>query len=201
MSVHAALAVSSDIIDNAFFDVHDELNQRPTVPQQLNPLVAWFSSIVSSLLIACEGLLRQVLGRLDALELAAQQAPQPTAPPQPAPSAAAASVPPGMRLRRCTLCHARGHTQPDCRTANPSEMRKRVQRNATIAKQSRAFSAQALAAAAPLPTPFPLSTTSLAPAAPMAYAALAADATELRRRSAQSRRDKRASAARRSSTS
>ena len=41
------------------------------------------------------------------------------------------------RRPRCKLCHARGHSDSECRTANPSAMRKRVAANSNLARRAR----------------------------------------------------------------
>ena len=104
------------------------------------------------------------------------------------------------RLKRCTKCHARGHDISDCRTANPSAMRKRVATNSRLAKQARANSVIAMPTIPPQAPP--LTSLPLPPASSFSqlqYANLVADATELRRRSAQSARDRRSNRRRTSS--
>ena len=78
----------------------------------------------------------------------------------------------------------------ECKTSNPGAMRKRVARNSRIAKEVRASSTTSpIQAPAPPPFYYHHPTPHVAPV-PMNYAALAADATELRRRATQSARDK-----------
>ena len=95
--------------------------------------------------------------------------------------------------KRCNRCHARGHTVDDCKTTNPSAMRRRVARNNQIAKEARRVLAQPPPSVPPplpwLPYHYPPPHLSAAPTHQMAW--LATDAAELRRRSAQSARDKR----------
>ncbi|KAF8059282.1 hypothetical protein FPV67DRAFT_1454462 [Lyophyllum atratum] len=107
--------------------------------------------------------------------------PQPQ-PPQPSTERAAPAATQGTRPPRCTQCHARGHTVVDCRTANPFAMHQRLARNSRIAWEARfvwytpatiPFTPAPAYAYQPPPAP-------VAPV-PMAYAVLAADATELRR--------------------
>jgi len=94
--------------------------------------------------------------------------------------------------KRCNRCHARSHTD-DCKTTNPSAMRKRVARNNRIAKEVRRLPAQPPPSVHPpfpwLPHHYPPPYPSTAPTYHMA--SLATDAAELRRRSTQSARDKR----------
>ena len=95
--------------------------------------------------------------------------------------------------KRCNRCHARGHTVEDCKTTNPSAMRKRVARNNRIAKEARRAPAQPPPSVPPpypwLPHHYPSPYPSTTPTYHMA--SLATDAAELRRRSTQSARDKR----------
>jgi hypothetical protein len=81
-------------------------------------------------------------------------------------------------------------------------MRKRVARNSRIAKEARAYRNMPTIPA-PAPPSYLHPATSSTPVAPlpMNYASLAADATELRRRAAQSARDKRLRRRAQSSTS
>jgi cytochrome c5 len=129
--------------------------------------------------------------RVDALEAASKPTPKPyfpTSTSAKAPSAAAATVatsshPPSSSYgKRCNRCHALGHLQSECKSTNPEVVRKRV------AKNRRAVVVTKLKPP-PLPptTHFAASATSLGDPYIMA---LAADATELRRRAAQSTRDK-----------
>jgi hypothetical protein len=95
---------------------------------------------------------------------------------------------------RCNRCHARGHTQPQCKSTNPDIVRKRV------AKNRRANTATT----APLRFPTPLAPpihaySALAPPLEPYHLALAADAAELRRRADQSSRDKKRARANRAS--
>src|SRR5258705_77577 len=95
--------------------------------------------------------------------------------------------------KRCNRCHARGHTVDDCKTTNPSAMRKRVARNNRIAKEARRSPTMPTPSVPPpfpwLPHHYPPPYPSAAPTYQMA--SLASDAAELRRRSVQSARDKR----------
>lgn len=93
-------------------------------------------------------------------------------------------------MSRCKTCHAQGHDKLKCRSTNPAATRKRVALNQRRKKEARC----------PPPVSYPLAapTSSFATFAPpltapdpRAFAALAADAQELRRRQQQSNRDKR----------
>jgi len=127
--------------------------------------------------------LADILERVTALENAA-----------PAVAAVAASAPtqqnprtPSTRIR-CQRCHALGHDTNECRTKDPAMTKKRVMKNTRAKKQAQQ--------AATLPYPlahFPHQLPSYPPPTTdlhAGYAALLADATEMRRCAAQSRRDK-----------
>lgn len=105
------------------------------------------------------------------------------------------------RPKRCQKCHARGHDAIECRTTNPSAMRRRVASNSRIAKETRANTAMPNIPA-PAPTFIPWQYPQSMPSSPypVNYANLVADATELRRRAAQSSRDRRLHRRRHSST-
>jgi hypothetical protein len=118
---------------------------------------------------------------------------------QSAPSTAATQGSSG-RLLKCSKCHARGHHADDCRSSNPAAVRRRVSQNKKLRGGQR-FDATAL-------TPSNLSLLpSLPSAAPTYYAppttyvpgpapTVVAEAAELRRRIAQSNRDRRRNRAR-----
>ena len=96
--------------------------------------------------------------------------------------------------KRCNRCHARSHKVDDCKTTNPSAMRKRVVRNNRIAKEARRMPGQPPPSVPPpapwlpyhYPPPYPSSSVPT-----LHMASLATDAAELRRRTAQSACDKR----------
>jgi len=96
---------------------------------------------------------------------------------------------PTRSRRRCAKCHAKGHDELECHTKDPAANRRRVAINQRKKKE----------VARPPTHPFPADPRfySYAPIAPPAvmppegYAALAADAHELRRRNNQSAQDKR----------
>jgi hypothetical protein len=120
------------------------------------------------------------------------------------PSTATQRLTRSARSKRCHKCHARGHDATECRTANPSAMRRRVASNTRIAKEARANVAIPFSSGqAPTPliwqSPFQPNLMSTAQY-PYNYVNLAADASELRRRTAQSARDRRLHRRRTSST-
>ena len=92
---------------------------------------------------------------------------------------------------RCGSCHVKGHSTDQCQTADPATMRKRVARNNRIAKERRRQVTQQVPFPILPPTPFPQAASSASTTNSMDYARLSADATEFRRRQAQSIKDKR----------
>ena len=96
--------------------------------------------------------------------------------------------------KRCQKCHARGHDATKCQTANPTAMRRRVASNSRIAKEARAQRSTLPTISASTPSFIPSQysyPTSTVIQPPVNFANLVADATELRRRTTQSMRDRR----------
>lgn len=185
-----------------FDAVNDMINNRPPVPNHLNAIVSWLISIITAIMRITEQIGHANHARITELEEVTDSHGtilDSTTPPSVANAATPATTMWNQRdtttsrrlPSRCNLCHARGHTSAECKTTNPGAMRKRVARNSRIAKEARTSTAMSHIPA-PAPPPFyyaqpPAPVASI----PMNYAALAADATELRRRAAQSTRDKR----------
>lgn len=114
----------------------------------------------------------------------------PEKPKQAAPKTQPHSVPP-TKTRRCTKCHARGHIDSDCTTADPAAMRRRVAANQRRKKDARR-NTHLIPASSSTAIPYHLMHPPFAAPQPQVnLAALAADASELRRRQTQSARDKR----------
>ena len=82
---------------------------------------------------------------------------------------------------KCSKCHAKGHASINCRSRNPAAVRKRIKANKKNNRTSRGYSSYPTSS---FPTPFPSHIAS------SAQSAFIADAGELRRRRAQSKRDK-----------
>ena len=184
-----------------FDAVHDMINNRPQIPKHLEVLVSWLINIISAIMTMIEQIGQANDTRLTELEEVTDS--HATTLEDHSTARAATAVPAttlgeqrdtttSRRLSsRCNSCHARGHASSECKTTNPSAMRKRVARNSRIAKEARASIATSrIPVQAPPPFYYHQPLPPVAPA-PMNYAALAADATELRRRAAQSARDKR----------
>jgi hypothetical protein len=89
---------------------------------------------------------------------------------------------------KCAKCHARGHSAEECKTANPTAVRHRVAQNAKTQAERRRMPPLLSALSAPTP-----STSYHYPVAniPTDQAYFMAEAAELRRRVAQSSRDRR----------
>jgi hypothetical protein len=185
-----------------FDAVHAMINNRPEVPKHLQTIVAWLINIISAIISMIEQIGQANDARLTELEEVTDS--HATTLDDAATTRAATAGAPATTIwqerdtttsrrlpSRCNLCHARGHTSTECKTTNPGAMRKRVARNSRIAREARTSTATSRIPV-PAPPPFyyhqPL--PHVAPT-PMNYAALTADATELRRRAAQSARDKR----------
>ena len=95
---------------------------------------------------------------------------------------------PLSKPRRCVKCHARGHIESDCRTADPAVMRQRVAANQWRKKDSQN---PPLIPALPPALPYHYMHNPITFLQPQVnFAALMADALELRRRQTQSAHDK-----------
>ena len=195
MSASSGALSQADIIEHSE-PVQALLNNPPRAQQpHLAALVEWIIKLGFVLVGMVANLAKHLTDQADEAFETARSASA-----QFATSAAAttAGTAPSQRdtapsSKRCNRCHASGHTVDNCRTTNPTAMRKRVARNNRIAKEARRAPAQPPPSVPPpspwlpyhYPPPYP-------PAAPTYHmASLATDAAELRRRSAQSARDKR----------
>jgi hypothetical protein len=183
-------------IDSAQESVTEVLEDPPQVPKPLETLLGWILTLAHAIIAMIDKLARHLGRRITNIELqlaipdrttSAKVPISTTSRVTPVPSTST----PANRSKRCTKCHARGHDISDCRTTNPTAMRKRVATNSRLAKQARSQrSMLTTSATIPPPVPFQQPYQFVAPP-PMAYANLVADSTELRRRAAQSTRDRR----------
>lgn len=184
-----------------FDAVHVMINNRPQIPNNLQAFVSWLIAIINAIIAMIEQIGQANDSRLTELEEVTDShatvlehhstASAATAAPATTQWAQRDTTTSRRLPSRCNLCHARGHASTDCKTTNPGAMRKRVARNNRIAKEARASAATSrIPVQAPPPFYYQPPPPHVVPA-PMNYAALAADATELRRRAAQSARDKR----------
>lgn len=189
VTADALLAANRELIQS-IRDDHIDLDEEP-----LSSVADYAYTSSVSVTSYVDHITRHLVGRIIALEalVFATNNPQPppassASTPQQTSTTQRSSLP---RTTRCAKCHARGHDTASCHTANPAAMRTRVARNTRIAGESRAYHA---APAIPLPAPpYPLYQLPPTPFLPAQanIASLSADATELRRRTAQSKRDKR----------
>ena len=172
------------------------LNNPPRAQQPgLVALVEWIVKLGFALVGMIANLAKQLSDQADEAFETARRASA-----QSVPSAAAATAGTATSQqrgtttspKRCNRCHAHGHTVDDCKTTNPTAMRKRVARNNRIAKEARRAPAQPPPSVPPpfpwLPHHYPPPYPSAAPTYHMA--SLATNAAELQQRSAQSARDK-----------
>jgi len=192
---------SHDFIDDALERVTDMVDEAPEF-KNIQKFLEWFASLITVLTVAINSIALNIHRRLTAVERSSSSIASSTATVTTTPTAPSVTATQGstqrdtaaaaQRQARCTQCHARGHTAALCRTSNPAAMRKRVARNSRIAKEARTYrNMSTIPAPAPPPYLQPATTSTPVATLPMNYASLAADATELRRRAAQSARDKR----------
>jgi len=168
------------------------------VPRVITILVNWVTLIVNALLAYVTNVMgtntdqiHNLQDRLDAIEQQDADNESSPAPTTPHPPVQPSCGP--VRASRCQRCHATGHDTTNCRTRDPVATKKRIANNQKIKK----------AANIPIPpSPYPgfvqPHSYFYQPPPPSSYpaiAALAVDAQELRRRKAQSTRDKRRKAA------
>jgi hypothetical protein len=172
-----------------------ELDVPPPVVPQLQSLLEWIRNLFALIMLYAHELgksvksdlhdIRYFLETIEPRVEALEQRPQPQ-------TAVIPPLQPTLPTRRskCKRCHAFGHDEENCRTKDPTVMKKRVAKNAKLKKQAIMSVAPPLApalypyTASPYPPPS-------APPADRSYFAYVADATEMRRRTAQSTRDKR----------
>jgi len=171
------------------------LNNPPKVQPHLTVLLNWIIQLGFALMGLIASLTKPIMDQQEEFAKSAQLASVRTIPTLlAAATAGTTNTQRGSTAspKRCNRCHARGHTVDDCKTTNPSAMRKRVAHNNRIAKEARRLPAQPPPSVPPpfpwLPHHYPLPYPSTAP---YHMASSTTDAAELRRRSTQSARDKR----------
>jgi len=182
------------LIEGAREQVDAMLEKDVKVPKtgHFSILLSFITELASTIVIMINIITHNLGRRLQALENSTML-PSTSIPTASQPSVVAASSQRATntsRSKRCVKCHARGHDVSECCTVNPSAMRKRVASNSQLVKQAKA-SRLAPSISAPAPSFFPPQYYP-APVAPppMHFANLVADATELRRRAAQSAQDR-----------
>jgi hypothetical protein len=171
-----------DAIDNTFSLIELDFDNKPQILQSQHQLTTWITIILHSVTTSVKEYLSCLSDCIDRFEQAPQtvSTPSVTLPTSaPMPTAVLASTP-RARTSHCSLCHAHSHLHTDCHTTNPSAMQKRVVRNSHIAKEAHTYTAAQPPIDAYPPYPFAAAPSPVHTApAPMAYAALAADTTEL----------------------
>jgi hypothetical protein len=191
---------------------NERRNQIPQVPQSQNLLLGFITALFDALYLMVISIATNLSRRISAVETSVE-AMQEDDEEETVEASAASAAPPtttttprttrSARPKRCQKCHARGHDVIECRTADPAAMRRRVASNSRLAKQARADRSTMPSTSTPAPSyiPYqpPLSSYPVVPP-PVNFANLVADATELRRRAAQSTRDRRINRRRQSST-
>ena len=181
-------------VADAITNVRDQLDETPEHPVQVIKVVQWVLDVITSIITLIELLAASYARRIMDIESHIRDAP-----PSSTKGTASTSTPSASasRLKRCTKCHARGHDESTCRTADPSAMRKRVAANTRRNREART-QRQPVLPAYPSYTPSistSLLPSTLSPPSQASYSALVADAAEFRRRNAQSSRDRRRSRA------
>jgi len=175
------------------YEIHEKLNEPWTAATAETGgagSVFWVIEILSLFLNLVNSVTGFFRARIAALEEDIDSTTPSEAPNADARTNQRPSVPPS-KPRRCAKCHARGHAENDCKTANPAETRRRVAANQRRRRDMRFFNPP-LSTALPPPLPYHYQQPTTAFAQPQVnLAALAADASELRRRQTQSARDKR----------
>jgi hypothetical protein len=134
----------AEIIDQSE-PVQALLNNPPKVQPHLTALLNWIIQLGFALVGLIANLTQPIMDQQEEFAESARLAnvrPIPTS--SVAATAGTSRTPRGTdpSPKRCNRCHARGHTVDDCKTTNPSAMRKRVARNNRIAKEARCAPAQ-----------------------------------------------------------
>ena len=199
-----------EVIDVAGYQFNERKDRvPPQIPSNQNLLLGFIVSLLEAIYDMISNIAINLSHRISAVESAVQTL-QEDDEEETGEASAAIAAPPttttsrptrSARSKRCQKCHARGHDVSDCRTADPAAMRRRVASNSRLAKEARANSAMPTISAQapsyfPYQPPYPMPVTT----PPVNFANLVADATELRRRAAQSSRDRRVNRRRRPST-
>lgn len=177
-------------VADAIFDIRFQLDETPDHPAPVRNVVQWLIDVITSILTLIELIAMSYARRIMDIESIIRDNPSST---RTTASTSTPIAPTASRLKRCTKCHARGHDESTCRTGDPSAMRKRVAANSRRAKEARTQQQQVLTTYPAYPPSFPPSLPQPPfPIPPQAsYSAIVADATEFRRRNAQSSRDRR----------
>ena len=136
------------------------LNNPPKVQPHLTVLFNWIIQLGFALVGLIANLTKPIMDKQGDFTKSAQLASVYAIPP---PSAAATGTSSNQHgspasSKRCNWCHAHGHTVEDCKTTNPSAMRRWVVRNNCITKEARWPLAPPISNIPPsfyMPTPYP----------------------------------------------
>jgi len=161
------------------------LNNPPKVQPHLTVLLNWIIQLGFALMGLITSLTKPIMDQQEEFAESARLASVRTIPTSLAAATAGTTNTqrgPTASPKRCNRCHARGHKVDDCKTTNPSAMRKRVARNNRIAKEARRMPGQPPPSVPPpapwLPYHYPSPYPSTMPTYHMA--SLATDTAELR---------------------
>ena len=120
----------ADAIEN----IRNQLEETPEHPVPVTKVVQWFIDIVTSIISLIELIAMTYARRIMDIESLIRDAPSSSTK---ATATSSTTPAPASRLKRCTKCHARGHDETTCRTADPSAMRKRVAANTRRNREAR----------------------------------------------------------------
>ena len=133
-----------------FDAVHAMINNRPQTPNNLQGFVSWLISIINAIIAMIKQIGQANDARLTELEEVTDSHATTLEQSTTTSTAATAAATIQWQQRntttsrrvpsRCNKCHARGHTATECKTLNPSAMRKRVAHNSQITKEACASS-------------------------------------------------------------
>src|SRR6266545_7099495 len=139
MSSSSATSISQADIIQSSEPVQALLNHPPRVPQPgLAALVDLIVKVGFALLGMVANLAKQLADQADEAYETARQASAQFSASMPAATAGTTTSQrdTAPSPKQCNRCHARGHTVDNCRTTQPSAMRKRVARKNRIAKEA-----------------------------------------------------------------
>ena len=105
-------------VADAVENVRDQLDETPEHPVQVTKVVQWFINVITSIITLIELIAMSYACRIMDIESIIRDNPSST---RATASSSTPSAPPS-RLKRCTKCHARGHDESTCHTADPSAM-------------------------------------------------------------------------------
>jgi len=150
-------------------------------------LFAYVIAVARAIIRWCAHLFHQITDSIDAIESRIDLLDSSKADP----TSAAEQTPRTPFATKCAKCHARGHLAKDCKTDNPAAVRRRIAANAKARSMRRLQSQLPSSFLVSQPPPLIASSPSYIHAPTQDVAFYVAESAELRRRMAQSARDKR----------